>query len=79
MAMDRERAEANVQAIVDLYAEMGLADYIGEAISQVEHATQCAACARAAGADDATVIGALLHGVWGEGGHGAHGERGRCA
>ena len=37
--------------------------YIGEPISQLEHALQCAALARAAHADETTVVAALLHDV----------------
>lgn len=38
-------------------------DYIGEPISQLEHALQCAQSARNAGADDETIIAALFHDV----------------
>lgn len=37
--------------------------YIGEPISQLEHALQCAALARGARADDDMVVAALLHDV----------------
>jgi len=36
-------------------------DYIGEPISQLEHALQCARFARDAGEDDETVLAALFH------------------
>ena len=41
----------------------GQGDYLGEAISQLEHSLQCAHLAAQAGADDDTVLGALLHDV----------------
>src|SRR4051794_33510456 len=37
--------------------------YIGEAVSQLEHALQCAALARDAGGSHALVLAALLHDV----------------
>ena len=37
--------------------------YIGEPISQLEHALQCAAAASTAGADDELVLAALLHDI----------------
>lgn len=53
---------STVQDLVDLFAEMGDAHY-GEAITQLDHALQCAALAAANGADDAVVAAALLHDV----------------
>ena len=50
-------------AILALFSEQGSGDYVGEAVSQVQHAEQCAAHAAAAGAAEATVAGALLHDV----------------
>lgn len=38
-------------------------DYIGEPVSQLDHALQTAACARRAGAGEAELIAALLHDV----------------
>lgn len=48
--------------ILELYATRGDAQY-GEAVSQREHAEQCAFHARRDGADDALVIAALLHDI----------------
>jgi len=45
-----------------LYVERGRLRY-GEAVTQEEHALQCAALARAAGADDELVVAALLHDI----------------
>ena len=74
-------AAASVDAIFALYAEHGNSDYIGEAISSVEHAVQAAAEARSCGAGDAEVAAALLH----DAGHllglqhpDAHGRMGDC-
>ncbi|MBI3544740.1 MAG: HD domain-containing protein [Deltaproteobacteria bacterium] len=39
------------------------ADYIGEPVSQLEHALQCAHFARKAAASDEVVLGALLHDI----------------
>jgi len=41
----------------------GEADYIGEAVSQVQHATQAAHAAVTAGAEDEIILAALLHGM----------------
>ena len=46
-----------------LYDEQGDQDYIGEPVSQREHALQAAAHARASGAPKAAVLAALLHDV----------------
>jgi len=55
----RENAE-RVMAVLRASTHM---DYIGEAISQLEHALQCAKFAADSGADDETVLGAMLHDV----------------
>ncbi|MGD1097389.1 MAG: phosphohydrolase [Bryobacteraceae bacterium] len=52
-----------VQEISALYAARGDDEYFGEKVTQSQHALQAAACARAAGADDETVIAALLHDI----------------
>ena len=46
-----------------LYDGQGDQDYIGEPVSQREHALQAAAHARVAGASGAVVLAALLHDV----------------
>jgi phosphonate degradation associated HDIG domain protein len=58
-AMAVEAAE-RVTAILRASSHM---DYIGEAVSQLEHALQCAKFAADSGADDETVLGAMLHDV----------------
>jgi phosphonate degradation associated HDIG domain protein len=47
--------------IEQLFAERGGEQYAGEAVSQLEHALQCALLAEADGADDELVTAALLH------------------
>lgn len=46
-----------------LFAARGHTAYVGEPVSQVEHACQAAALARAAGAPSHLVVAALLHDV----------------
>lgn len=52
-----------VQQLFDFIKAQGDADYISEPISQLEHSLQAAQLAQNAGADDETVLGALLHDV----------------
>lgn len=56
-------AAAAVSELFALFRDHGSCDYVGEAVSQEQHATQCAAAATAAGASDAHVAGALCHDV----------------
>lgn len=49
--------------LIALLNDKGRGDYIGEPISQLAHALQAAAQARSAGADDETVVAALLHDI----------------
>jgi len=55
-------APAGVDRVLDLLARWG-ADHYDEDITQLDHALQSAALARAAGSDDALVAAALLHDV----------------
>ncbi len=52
-----------VDTIFALFARVGGAAYLGEAVSQLEHALQAARRAEAAGANDALVAAALLHDI----------------
>jgi phosphonate degradation associated HDIG domain protein len=55
-----------MHAIDELFALLETsadAPYIGEPVSQLEHALQCAALARQSGARDALVVAALLHDI----------------
>jgi phosphonate degradation associated HDIG domain protein len=51
-----------VDDLFELYESRGDQSY-GESITQIEHALQCAALARDAGAPDALVVAALFHDV----------------
>ncbi len=50
-----------VEAIVELYLERGTAQYGREAVSQLEHALQCARLAEEAEAGPALIAASLLH------------------
>jgi gamma-butyrobetaine dioxygenase len=52
-----------VAAIADLFASDGLADYLGEDVTQAVHMLQTAALAERDGAPDALIAAALLHDV----------------
>lgn len=52
-----------MEALRELFAQAGAAEYIGEAVTQEQHALQAAKCASDAGADEDTVLAALLHDV----------------
>jgi putative nucleotidyltransferase with HDIG domain len=58
-----QRAQQTVKDLFYLIEEQGQSDYIGEAVSQLEHSLQAAQLAVDAGADDETVLGALLHDI----------------
>ena len=58
-----EEARRRVARILALFAAQGNSDYVGEAVSQLAHATQGAKCAISTGADERVVIAALLHDV----------------
>lgn len=53
-------ARETVKHVFSLIEAQGQGDYLGEAVSQVQHSLQCATLAQQAGADNDTVIGALL-------------------
>lgn len=69
MAVSTERTSANplpkaaVAQIRDLFMHGGGADYVGEPVTQLQHALQCAQLAEQAGADQATVVAAFLHDI----------------
>lgn len=52
-----------VESIVRLFAERGNSEYHGEAVSQLEHALQCADLAERNGAISETIVAALLHDI----------------
>lgn len=49
--------------VLELYEKYGQTDYIGEKITQTEHAIQCALVAKNEGYNDYVIIGALLHDI----------------
>ena len=59
----RAHAQQTVETLFSYLAAQGQGDYLGEAVSQLEHSLQCADLAVKGGADDDTVLAALLHDV----------------
>lgn len=57
------KAQQTVKQLFGYIEAQGQGDYLGEAVSQVQHSLQCATLAQQAGADDDTIVGALLHDV----------------
>lgn len=55
--------EEVVESIFTLLNNSAQSDYIGEMVSQLEHALQAAQGARDASADDETIVAALLHDI----------------
>jgi phosphonate degradation associated HDIG domain protein len=55
--------EETVDRLITLLNGAGQGDYIGENVSQVQHALQCAHFARAARADATLILAALLHDI----------------
>ncbi|MCF8256635.1 MAG: HDIG domain-containing protein [Flavobacteriales bacterium] len=58
-----ELVAQTVDAVFGLLERFGDADYIGEAISQMEHACQAAQMAEAEGFDDEVILAALFHDI----------------
>ena len=52
-----------IDFILDLFAQQGAREYMGESVSMSQHMEQSAACATADGAPDSLVISALLHDI----------------
>jgi 2-amino-1-hydroxyethylphosphonate dioxygenase (glycine-forming) len=66
MAASTEPMSANPSPeaqIRDLFVHGGGADYVGEPVTQLQHALQCAQLAEQSGADRATVVAAFLHDI----------------
>jgi len=53
----------SIERILDVLRTSASQPYIGEPVSQLDHALQCAALAARAGADDVTIAAALLHDI----------------
>lgn len=56
-------ARETIQSLFAFITKQGNTDYLGEAVSQLQHSLQAATLAQKAGADNETVLGALLHDV----------------
>jgi phosphonate degradation associated HDIG domain protein len=61
--MNKDRPRNIVDDVCHLFASKGHEAYVGEPVSQLEHALQTAHHALAAGCDDALIVAALLHDV----------------
>ncbi|ORX60512.1 hypothetical protein DM01DRAFT_1365860 [Hesseltinella vesiculosa] len=61
--MDQVKCEQIVDNLFQVLIQGSGQDYIGERISQLEHSLQAASQALDAGADDETVLAALLHDI----------------
>jgi putative nucleotidyltransferase with HDIG domain len=59
----QDHAEKVITKLFDFIRKQGNGDYLGEAVSQLEHSLQTAHLAQQASADRDTVLGALLHDV----------------
>jgi phosphonate degradation associated HDIG domain protein len=55
--------ETVIDFILDLFAQRGATEYMGEAVTMSQHMEQTAACAVADAAPDSLVIAALLHDI----------------
>ena len=60
---NEQEVQDKVQVLFEFIEKQGQADYIGEAVSQLQHSLQAAQFAVDAHADDDTVLGALLHDI----------------
>ena len=55
--------EQAIAEVFGLYERHGMADYIGEPVSQIEHMSQAAQLAMAEGFDDEVVLAAFFHDI----------------
>ena len=62
-AVDNMDTEGKIKQLFDLFAKFGHENYIGEEVSQLQHAQQCAQEALKSGQADHAVLGAFLHDV----------------
>lgn len=60
---ETDQITAAVDAVFDLYRKHGNSDYIGEAVTQTQHAAQCGMLAEKEGFPKEIVLGAFLHDV----------------
>lgn len=55
--------EQAIAEVFGVYEQHGMADYIGEPVSQIEHMSQTAQQAMAEGFDDEVVLAAFFHDI----------------
>ena len=63
MTTPEQPPTAVIDRILELFADRGAREYMGEAVSMSQHMEQSAACAAADGAPESLVIAALLHDI----------------
>jgi gamma-butyrobetaine dioxygenase len=63
MTSPAQRNNDIVARILELFADRGAREYMGEAVSMAQHMEQSAACAAADGAPASLVVAALLHDI----------------
>lgn len=63
LSLMENRIQQTIDEVFDLYARHGSDDYIGEAISQIEHASQGAQLAEKAGHEDEVILAAFFHDI----------------
>jgi phosphonate degradation associated HDIG domain protein len=61
--MPEKSIEARVEEVFSLFDRFGNTDYIGEAISQLEHGCQAAQCAENEGFSEEVILAALFHDI----------------
>lgn len=61
--MNPKKAQKTVEEIFSLYEQYGADDYIGEAVSQIEHMCQTAQLAQSEGHDDEVILAAFFHDI----------------
>ena len=55
--------KTDIESVLQLYIDLGQADYIGEPVSQIEHMSQAAQLAMRAGSDDEVILAAFFHDI----------------
>ena len=63
LATQHQQSVQIVDFIMNLFAQRGAREYMGEAVTMSQHMEQSAACAVADGAPDSLVVAALLHDI----------------
>ena len=58
-----EEIEQNIERIFQLFDDFGHENYIGEEVTQLQHAQQCAEAAKRSGQANHVILGAFLHDI----------------